>query len=184
MLYNGLLVKREKTMSILEKIKDSGIPTNTPGAAIQYMRDYGLMELPTEEYRERITVLTNIDAHTSDEDELNFLYRYIIAGAIDGETNMERLVQSALEKSKTFIANNEFVFARPEENQAPKLDAAGNVKPKKGAKKDLAIKVYNEQIKDKGLSRKEAIQIIMDEVKMSSGGASTYYANLKSGRMR
>lgn len=171
-------------MNILEKIEQSGIPTDRASQAIQHMRDHGLFELDAQDYRERIALLTNVDAPTSDERELNYLYRYIITDAIqNSEVDASQLVSGALTKARKFISTHQYVFAKPEEEKAPKLDAAGNVKPKKGAKKELAKKVYNEQIKDNDLSRKEAIAILVEEVGLTPAGASTYYANLKKGKL-
>jgi hypothetical protein len=96
---------------------------------------------------------------------------------IDGKS----VVDEALLKAKAFISKNEYVFAVREERQnvTPKLDALGKPKRKKGAKKELAKKVYNEKIAGKQLTRKQAIAIIAEEVGMTPAGASTYYGNLK-----
>lgn len=171
-------------MNTIEKLALYGIPTRSAAAAVQHMRDGGWFEKPVEDYRFMIADLGGADAPTEDEYELNYTFRYLVQTAIqDQALRGKDLVEQAYSKAKTFLANNAYVMAKPEADETPKLDAAGNPKPKKGAKKEMAIRVYNEQIKDKGLSRKDAIKILMDEVGMTSGGASTYYAGLKRGTL-
>jgi len=171
-------------MNTLEKIGAQRIPTTTPAAAIQHMRDFGWFEKSGDDYKFHIVQLSGADAQSDDERELNYTFRYLVTSAIEspGLTG-KPLVEQATSKAKTFIANHQYVFAQPEEDATPKLDACGKPKPKKGAKKEMARKVYDEQIRDKGLTRKEAIAIIAEDVGMSPGGASTYYANLKKGTM-
>lgn len=171
-------------MNTLEKIEAAHIPTTSPAAAIQYMRDFGWFEKTGEDYKFHIVDLSGADAQTDNERELNYTFRYLVTTAIEQPGIKGReLVGVATERAKTFIANHQYVFAVPEEDATPKLDATGKPKPKKGAKKEMARKVYDEQIRDKGLTRKEAIAIIAEDVGMSPGGASTYYANLKKGTM-
>jgi len=171
-------------MKILEKLALIGIPTRTAPAAIQYMRDHRWFEKTDDEYKDLIIELAMDDVPTEDSRELNYTFRYLVTMAIEhpGHTGKATLAL-AYEKAKTFIANHQYVFATPDEDDEPKLDAIGNVKPKKGAKKELARKVYDEKIRNKDVSRKDAIAILMEDVGMSAGGASTYYANLKKGTM-
>jgi len=172
-------------MTPIEKLALIGIPTRSAPAAIQYLRDKGYTDKLPEDYKYLIAHVSGAEAPSEDERELNYTFRYMVQEAIRNHDLRGRvLVASAYVLAKKFIAENAYVFAKPEaEAGEPKLDATGKPKPKKGAKKEMAIKVYNEKIKDKDLSRKEAIQILMDEVGMSAGGASTYYANLKKGTL-
>jgi len=171
-------------MNAIEKLALIGIPTRSAAAAIQYMRDNGWFEKPIEDYKYLIADLGGADFPTDDEREANYTFRYLVQEAInDPELKGKDLVGLAYDKAITFIKNNQYVFAKKEDDAPPKLDAAGKPKAKKGAKKERAIQVYNEKIKDKITSRKEAIEILVAEAGLTKGGASTYYANLKAGRM-
>lgn len=66
------------------------------------------------------------------------------------------------------------------ENADPEVVKAG--KAKKGARKVLALKVYRDAVEGKDMTRKEAIAILQEKVGLSAAGASTYYANFKSGK--
>lgn len=171
-------------MSVLNNIKAIGIPTDTPVAAIQEMRDYGWFEKSGDEYGDLIISVTGVDAPTKDERELNYTFRYVVTTAIEnpGLTGVP-LVAEATDRARKFIANHAYVFATPDEDETPKVDAMGKPKAKKGAKKEHARKVYDEQVRNKDVTRKDAIAILVAEVGLSPAGASTYYANLKKGVM-
>ena len=172
-------------MTPIEKIASSHIPTNSPVAAIQHMREHGWFEKTGDDYKFHIVDIAGAEALTDDERELNYTLRYLVTEVIGNpELRGRLLVDLAATKAKHFIENNQYVFAKPEADAEPRLDAMGNVKPKKGAKKEMARKVYDEQIKDvEGMTRKAAIEILVEEVGLSPAGASTYYANLKKGAM-
>ncbi len=171
-------------MSALDKIAAERIPTTSPNAAIQHMRDTGWFEKSSDDYKFHIANIGGASAPTEDERELNYTFRYLVTGIIGGRVAAGKsLVQDSLERAKKFIANNSYVFAQPEIDSVPKLDAAGNIKPKKGAKKEMARKAYDEQIRNKDISRKDAIAILVEAVGLTPAGASTYYANLKKGLM-
>jgi len=175
-------------MNMIEKLQAYKIDTASPTAAIASMRERGMFDLTADEYRFRIADLANADAPTDDERELNYTYRYLVCGILTNSNesvDRKALLSESYKKAVEFIMANQFVFAKPEYDEGePKLDATGKPKPKKGKKKEMAIKCYNEKIKDKGLTRKEAIAILMEDVGMTPAGASTYYANLKKGTMR
>lgn len=172
-------------MSAYERLEAYDIPLNTPTAAVMAMKAQGWFEKLGDEYKANIELIAGAEVTSEDERELNYTFRYLVTNLIEKpEMEGEQLIDLSLTKARTFIANNQFVFAVPEENATPKLDAAGNPKPKKGAKKEMARKVYDEQIKDvEGMTRKAAIDILVAEVGLTKAGASTYYANLKKGAM-
>ena len=171
-------------MNRIERIKSYRIDTRSPIAAIDSMHRLGLTSMTATDAKDQIIELGNTDAPVATDHELDYTFRYMVTLVIEKpDIGGQELVDLAFEKAKTFIENHSYVFAVPDEDAEPKLDAIGNVKPKKGAKKELAIKVYNEKIRNKDVTRKDAIAILMEEVGMSAGGASTYYANLKAGRM-
>ena len=171
-------------MNRIEKLESYRIDTRSPNAAIASMHRLGLIGEGASGHKDMVVELGNTDAPSDDERELDYTFRYMVTLVIEKpDLGGQLLVDLAYTKAKTFIENHQYVFAVPDEDAEPKLDAVGNVKPKKGAKKELARKVYDEKIRNKDLARKDAIAILMEDVGMSAGGASTYYANLKAGRM-
>lgn len=100
------------------------------------------------------------------------------------------LVREATSSASRLIDDEAWMFVGEEntkaevENADPEVVKAG--KAKKGARKVLALRIYNEKIKArveaKEMTRKEAIAVLMEDVGLSAAGASTYYANFKSGK--
>ena len=172
-------------MSAYERLEAYDIPMNSPNAAVAAMKDQGWFQKLGEEYKANIELIAGSEVDSDDERELNYTFRYLVTNLIEKpDLSGQLLVDLSLTKARTFIANHSYVFAVPEEDAIPKLDAAGNPKPKKGAKKEMAKSVYAEQIKDvDGMTRKRAIEILVAEVCLTAAGASTYYANLKKGKM-
>jgi len=50
----------------------------------------------------------------------------------------------------------------------------------KDSKMDIAVKIYEEEKKKKGFSRKGCILRFVTEAGLTKAGASTYYANIKA----
>ena len=48
------------------------------------------------------------------------------------------------------------------------------------SKMDIAVKIYEEEKKKKGFTRKGCILRFMSEAGLTKAGASTYYANIKA----
>lgn len=116
-----------------------------------------------------------------------YVMRYMIQNIIKNYKevvveNIETTYLKSINQAQRYIDTNPWVFSTGEdENAPPKLDANGNIAPKKGDKKIIAKKVYEEQIKDKVITRKEAIALLVKEVGLTPAGASTYYSNLRNG---
>mgnify|MGYP001041392433 CR=1 FL=1 len=109
-----------------------------------------------------------------------YAFRYLVQNVLNNpDETVDILYTKSLLDAKHFIDNNEWVFAKSEEEI--KLNSDGSPAAKKGDKKVLAKAVYDEN-KDKNLSRKEWIELLVDRVELTPAGASTYYANLKKGK--
>lgn len=173
----------------IEQLEAYNIPTHSYVAAIQYLNDR--TELSDAEYIKRIEELVGYSVTISTAHLPRYAYLYLVQELIRESLNLNTdvmapvaIYEAAYRKAEAFIIENSYIFATSDDEDKPtKLDAAGNIKPKKGKKKELAKEVYVANIEGKGLTRKEAIGILMEKVGMSSGGASTYYANLKKGTM-
>lgn len=175
-------------MNVIATIAALGIPTRSQAAAIQHFRDHDPVwhRQTADTYQDLIIRITGVSAQSEDALELEYAFRYTVTTAIEQpDLTGHTLVNLALARAQNFIADHPYVFAEPDEDldAPPKLDAQGKPKAKKGAKKEMARKVYDEKIRNEGLTRKESIAILVEEVGLSPAGASTYYANLKKGVM-
>lgn len=95
--------------------------------------------------------------------------------------NIDSMYLNAIVKAQKFIATHSWVFEHELNTIAePKLDANGNVAPAKGDKKVMAKKVWTDN-QGKNLTRGQWIELLMKEVGLTKGGASTYHNNLKNG---
>ena len=170
----------------IEQLEAYEIPTSSYVAAIQYINNRP--ELTDADYLLRIEQLVGYSVEITAEHMPRYVYLYLVQEIIRASQQSEdfravNVYEVAYKRAEEFLKENPYIFATSDDTKPVKLDAAGNVKPKKGAKKELAKKVYKEHIEGKGLSRQDSIAIIMEKVGMTSGGASTYYANLKSGKL-
>ena len=175
----------EIRLAITDTLSKYRIPTTNSIEAINVLRERGGAELPAQEYRSRIEELSGVNPNGMSDEMLNFTYRYLVAGCVDSLDrellDLRLIYDRAVEKAETLLKKNPWFLAKPDEDKPAKLDAAGNPKPKKGAKKEIAKRVYDEN-KHRQLKRKEWIELLVKEVGLTPAGASTYYANLKAGR--
>ena len=167
-------------------LKEHNIPTGSFVDAIQHLN--ANTTLTDDVYEKRISELVGVPCEISTANLPRYAYLYLVQEIIKASystdvINVVAIYEVAYDMAETFITENSYIFARSDDDAPVKLDATGAPKPKKGAKKEMAIKVYAEDIRGNNLTRKESIEILMEKVGMSSGGASTYYANLKAGRM-
>ena len=111
-----------------------------------------------------------------------YVFRYFVYNLLKTpEADIEELYTKGIADAIKYINNNPWVFAKPEDEVAPKLNSDGTVAPKKGDKKVIAKKLYEDN-KDKVTARKDWIALLVKEVGLTEAGASTYYANLKNGK--
>lgn len=169
---------------IQKKIASYKIPYDSYIAAVQTIREQGDLE-PTE-YQRRLADMVGepVDFRMNDPREPKYLYGYFIQETIrkvnaGDPIDPPHFLEVAREKVVKYFDEYSWVFATPEEEV--KLKADGTPAPKKGDKKVLARQVYDAN-KAKNLSRKEWIALLVKEVELTPAGASTYYANLKSGK--
>lgn len=112
-----------------------------------------------------------------------YLMQRLIKANIAGDTsvNVDDMWLQSIQDGIRYIDENPWVFAKPDDDAPPKLNADGSLAPKKGDKKVIAKKVYDEN-KGKINTRKEWIALLVKEVGLTPAGASTYFANLKAGK--
>ncbi|MCK5787574.1 MAG: hypothetical protein KAH32_01055 [Chlamydiia bacterium] len=169
-------------MNTNQLIERYGIPTDTTlvGSCTWALEH----ELDTMEYKVRIVELTGIEAPTS-ELESKYVYLYIIQEYLRAEANsdvvnMAQIHTIAVDKANKFMENHPWVGKAIDEPSVPEVDSDGKRKWKRGEKKILVCQLWEER-KHENLTRAEWIKILIDEVDMKQGGASTYYASLKNG---
>jgi hypothetical protein len=173
---------------MLLEIEAYNIPTNSYISAIQYLSDRP--DRLDREYKEMIKDITGEEVSFDDARMYKYTLLYTVQEAIKqfGDTtdyvNPADVLKLATEKAEQFVNTRTYVFAKKDidENAPQKLDASGNIKPKKGAKKIMAKEVW-EKNKHQTMTRKEWIELLVAEVGLTKAGASTYYANLKAGRL-
>lgn len=173
----------------IEHLEGIGVPVNSPIRTAQYMNDH----LPNvDQASAMIQTLTNASCSDEGKDRLYVPYvaAYVVFLAVKAHVKNETMkmldiLSNAKQNADAFLDELAWTFVGEEakaeiENADPEIVKAG--KAKKGARKVLALKVYNEHIADKDLTRKEAIAVLVEHVGLTPAGASTYYANFKSGK--
>jgi hypothetical protein len=174
-----------KAIEILEKTYK--LPVRS---AVQTMQRVGEWSLNTKQWHDISKELrgdtSNNVSGLDGEHEQEYATKYFIQNIIkqytgQGETkfDVEALYLHSVEEAKKYIASAPWVFAKAEGEE--KLNSDGSPASKKGDKKLLAKQVY-EANKDKEMSRKQWIELLVKEVDLTPAGASTYYANLKKGK--
>lgn len=161
---------------------------------IRVMHQVSDLELTTDQYINETLRLTNIGRETIDEQTLRstphlpkYLFGYVVQTIVrayadsTGPVDLAEVYAKSFQRAKKYIETHPWVFATGEdENASPRLDHNGNIQPKKGDKKVMAKKVYEEN-KGKNLTRKEMIELLVKEVGLTPAGASTYEYNLRTG---
>lgn len=179
-----IAILRDKYRFPIDELVGDGARHTSPIRCTQHA---GSFEWTKEQYLAAIGELLEAPDRIHDWNNPHMarvVYRYLVQLLIENhiahlDENIENTYLKAINKAQKYIENHSWVFAEPEIEV--KLDAAGNPAAKKGDKKVRAKEVYESQIKDKGLSRKQAIEILVKEVGLTAGAASTYYHNLKTG---
>ena len=191
-------------MNPIDLIASWDIPVENEFLAVSAIRNHDpasgrvwTPELSEDDMLERITEVLRLKTKVGPYESAKHtrvIYGYTIQEAVkrfssDEETptptTMGEFYHDVLEKSRKHIGNSPWVVMEWEVEQTgePKMDAAGNPKQKKGAKKEMALKVYEANKHNTDLTRQDWIKLLMDEVGMTKAGASTYYANLKKGKL-
>ncbi len=169
----------------LEILASYDIPTTHYISGIGFLVDQD--DLTPIEYHERIKELTGDDIKFDNEYLYKTYYLYLVQEIIRASMNplnelvLDDIKDLVLKRSLIFIKNHPWVSRK---YQMVEDENGVLVKPKrrKGGKKEKAIALWREKGGiDNGMKRKDWIDLLMKEVDMSKGGASTYYQNLKSG---
>jgi len=164
--------------SALEQLQDSGIPTRSAVAAIQYL---GAREnLTPDQYTRALSNLVDMPVLINDDKLVRYVYLYTVQGLINKSLTTDNIdvtevFSVATTNAKNYIAKNPWVLAEAEE--VVRTDAAGKPKRKKGAKQEAAAVIYKEN-KDT-LDRKQIIELFIEELDMSKSGATTYFYNMR-----
>ena len=170
-------------MNPLETLSKYDIPLHSYIAAVQSLSD---IELTPEQYRDRIKELTGKECKAKDE-YVRTHYHYLVQETVRRSMNtdiidMDSIFELSTRRAEEYCRTNPWTFVKDEAQKIQKLDSEGNVKPKKGAKKQQAIDLYNKMVEENNgefPSRQDAIKRFVDEVGMTKAGASTYVANCK-----
>jgi len=184
--------------SPIDVIMSYGIPTDSHTGAVQYVMGEdgdshrpGLGMLTQEQYERNISEIIGLTSipkyHNLKTARLYFGYTVqetIRAFSGDTVPAMEDVWRDVCNLTQFLIQNQPWCIRdyAVDNSGTQKLDAAGNVKQKKGAKKELVKKIWNEN-KHKDMTRKEWIALFCAEAGLTPAGASTYYANAQKGKL-
>lgn len=166
-------------MNVLDKLKkEYHIPTHSYIKAIQTINAREPEGRPTEVYVKRIKDIFGLDVQLDDK-HARYVFLYLVqetirTSFITDVFDFNALLSLAVEHATQFTAENEYVFAVKEVE--PKLDNQGKPKRKKGAKKDEAERLWKE---NKGISKKDFMDLLMKELDMTRAGSQTYFYNCK-----
>jgi hypothetical protein len=172
---------REKMMNAAEYLKtELNIDITNRVYAVQ---DAGATEFDADTYRRIIGELSGSDDINVGDDEAKTAFMYMVDNIATGlPGNIAYPIAEA--KAVKFVEANPWINAKPdfESTYTPKstVDAVGNPKQKKGAKKAQAIAFWKAN-QGKFTTRKDWIEALMEAVSLSKGAASTYHYNMKSG---
>jgi len=192
---------KENLKSPMRVITDLGIPTDSIIHAVQHIQSqdethhYNIFgPYSQQQYEKMITKIMGLDATPSyDSWKIARIYfGYTVQETLQAFNSgdipdMDELWKTINSRAEYFMKDHpwavkEYVTENLDEEQ--KLDASGNPKQKKGAKKEAAKKIWNNNPdKQKTMARKEWIALLCEEVGLSPAAASTYYANLKNGNV-
>lgn len=183
------------------QLETEGVPTDSVIRAAQYIND---LMLNTPQAADKVKALTGETVDGEHIMRVPLVYGYLVQGLVKAHVAKQSaqildLLVKAKSQADSLIEEQTWMFIADEdtraeiENADPEVVKAG--KAKKGARKVLGLKIYNDRIKGnvvkvkKGaevpagkMVRKEAIAILMEEVGLTSAGASTYFANFESGK--
>ena len=152
-------------------LNDLGIDTTSRVRAIQTANE---MKFDGEGYRRMIAELTG-ETPTTDDNHARYTFLYLVQDIVTGQKT-DSIDQASIKAAK-YLKENPWVVAKPETTSyyEPKttVDALGQPKQKKGAKKEAAIKFYKEN-KDKFTTRKEWIAALAQNIGLTEAAASTY----------
>lgn len=192
---------KENLKTPMRVITDLGIPTDSIVHAVQHIQSqedthhYNTFgPYSQQEYEEMITEIIGLDTTPS---YASWKIARIYFGYTVQETlqafntgdvpDIEHLWDVINTRAEYFMKDQPWAikeYTTDDSDDEQNLDAAGNPKQKKGAKKEAAKRVWNDNPdKQKSMSRKEWIALLCDEVGLSPAAASTYYANLKNGKV-
>lgn len=157
----------------------------------QAVQDVSSLDMTHEQYLDAITELRGQKIRIGDWPDYHmarYVFRYFVSGLVSNYKEHvveypELTYKHAVKLAKDYLAKEGWVNSTgtSKTNSEPRLDSAGNVAPPKGSKKVKAKEIYLAKIEGKGMSRKQAIELLCVEVSLTPPGASTYLANFKSG---
>lgn len=150
-------------------------------STIRAVQDAGALEFDENTYRRIIGELTGTEDVNVSDDHARHTFMYLVQDVVSGQ---DINLNAAEERAIKYVAKNPWSIIKPEYNNyyEPKstVDALGQPKQKKGAKKEAAIAFWNAN-QGKYTSRKEWIEALAENVGLTPAAASTYHHSLKNG---
>ncbi len=165
-------------MSPIEYLKAQSIPTHSYIKAVQYI-NARWDTLSGEDFESKIRDLMDNDGIEISHKHARYVYLYLVQEIIrtsfsTDQFDLNALLSLSVERAMKFVGENEYVFA--EKDTPVKLDSKGKPKKKKGWKRDEAERMYQE---NKGMLKKDFMDLLIKELDMTKAGAQTYFYNCK-----
>lgn len=170
----------------LEVLEEFFIPTHSFIAAVTHLSN--LEEKAgwwrQDEYEEFTAEIIGLTPHPRFENQraARLYFHYTVQETVRAFINaagelpdMEEVWADVGRRVKGFIAANPWSI---KEFDGEQTDENGNIKPKKGEKKEQALSLYK-KMNDGKTTRTSIINALMEEVGMTKAGATTYFHNLK-----
>jgi len=182
--------------SIINKLEDQGVPTNSFIAAGVYCSH---IEGSIETFQDKIKELVNCNETFTDYKFTKFTYGYFVQEYVrsylmhkrDPEVGYVRfddnknpilppdaIIKTALLKAESLLSENPWLKYEEHIEAQPNIDAVtGKVKRKKGWKQERSFEIFKANC-DK--SKQEIMKMFQDELDMTKSGSQTYYYNAKN----
>ena len=170
-------------MNALEYLAtELNITTNSRLRAVQ---EAGELSFNPDTYRKVIGDLIGSNDVNVGDDEAKFTFMYLVEEIVVGQKTDSIDIASAEEKAIKFVQTNRWILAKPDEETSyykhkSTIDALGQPKQKKGAKKEAALRFWKTN-QNKFTTRKEWINALAKHVGLTEAASSTYHYNLRKG---
>ena len=172
-------------MLLIKSVQDMGIPIASSVKAVQYITADHYVAREQSTYDSWIADLVGRPIETKSFKHAQLMFGYLVTTAIEHPAiATEAAIKIASDKVEAFLTMHPWLANVGIATEVE--DENGNVtvisrKPRTGtSKRDQSIALYN-TVKDKNMTRKDLIELFVNKLELTPGGASTYVHNCRSG---
>ncbi len=177
--------------NIIERLQAYDIPHTSYLKAIRHMREHHGEMNTKDAYvmihnlcgSDNVQLMDGFDLSRNDllDDYIRLILYYLIQESIRASFTQDvvnglEILPLAVKKTQEFMAENPWVFAKPDVEDDDVDQITNKPKFKKGKKQQRAVEIYRANAdKDKQI----IMELFQTELNMSKSGARTYYYNMK-----